>query len=39
MMYATCEGVCPTITANLVKVQNLLGNRVGRDISFVESRH
>lgn len=34
MMYATCEGVCPTITANLVKVQKLLGDRVGRDIFF-----
>ncbi len=31
-MYAKCEGVCPGITANLVKVQKLLGNRVGRDI-------
>lgn len=34
MMYATCEGVCPLITANLVKVQKLLGDRVGRDIFF-----
>jgi protein SCO1 len=32
MMYATCEGVCPRITSNLVKVQKLLGDRVGRDI-------
>ena len=31
-MYAKCEGVCPGITANLVKVQKLLGDRVGRDI-------
>ncbi len=31
-MYAACEGVCPGITANLVKVQKLLGERVGRDI-------
>jgi len=30
--YAKCEGVCPLITANLVKVQRLLGERVGRDI-------
>src|SRR5712692_2361860 len=30
--YAKCEGVCPGITANLVKVQKLLGERVGRDI-------
>jgi len=32
VMYATCEGICPSITANLVKVQKLLGTRVGRDI-------
>jgi protein SCO1/2 len=30
--YAKCDGVCPGITANLVKVQKLLGERVGRDI-------
>jgi len=30
--YAKCDGVCPGITANLVKVQKLLGDRVGREI-------
>lgn len=30
--YANCEGVCPGITANLVKVQKLLGERVGREV-------
>jgi len=30
--YAKCEGVCPLITANLVRVQKLLGKRVGRDV-------
>jgi protein SCO1 len=30
--YAKCEGVCPGITANLVRVQKLLGDRVGREI-------
>jgi len=30
--YAKCEGVCPGITANLVRVQKLLGERVGREI-------
>jgi protein SCO1 len=30
--YAKCEGVCPLITSNLVKVQRLLGERVGRDV-------
>ena len=33
-MYANCEGVCPGITMNMVKVQKALGNRVGRDIFF-----
>jgi protein SCO1 len=31
-MYAQCEGICPGMTANLVRVQKLLGARVGRDI-------
>jgi protein SCO1 len=30
--YATCTGICPAATSNLVKVQALLGDRVGRDI-------
>ena len=32
MMYAQCTGICPGMTANLVKVQKILGERVGRDI-------
>ena len=32
VFYAKCDGVCPGITANLVRVQKLLGDRVGRDI-------
>jgi len=32
VFYANCEGVCPAITTNLVKVQKLLAPRVGRDI-------
>jgi protein SCO1/2 len=31
-MYVKCDGVCPGITANLVRVQKLLGSRLGRDI-------
>ena len=31
-MYAECDGICPGMTANLVKVQKRLGARVGRDI-------
>jgi protein SCO1/2 len=30
--YVSCTGTCPASTANLVKVQHLLGNRAGRDI-------
>ncbi len=30
--FAHCEEVCPLVIANLVKVQQLLGDRVGRDI-------
>jgi protein SCO1/2 len=32
MMYAECEGICPIATSNLVRVQELLGERVGRDL-------
>ena len=32
VFYAQCDGVCPGITANLVTVQKMLGDRVGRDI-------
>lgn len=31
-MYTRCDGLCPGQTANLVKVQKLLGDRVGRDV-------
>lgn len=31
-MYARCEGQCPGTTANLRKVQRLLGDAVGRDV-------
>lgn len=33
--YLSCEGKCPLITANLVQVQRLLGERAGRDVFFV----
>jgi protein SCO1/2 len=32
MIYAECEGICPIATSNLVRVQELLGERVGRDL-------
>jgi protein SCO1/2 len=31
-MYVKCEGICPGTTANLVKVQKLLRDRIGKDI-------
>ncbi len=33
-MYARCEGVCPGTTANLRRVQELLGEAAGRDVFF-----
>jgi len=30
--FANCDEVCPLVTANLAKVQKLLGKKVGRDI-------
>ncbi len=32
MMYSTCKATCPLTTANLVRVQKLLADRVGRDL-------
>src|SRR5688572_2395678 len=34
-MYTECSETCPRTTANLVKVQNALGDRVGRDVFFL----
>ena len=31
-MYATCEGICPRTTANLVKLHESLKDRIGRDL-------
>src|SRR5215510_7266218 len=31
-MYGKCEGICVPVTANLVRVQRILKDRVGRDI-------
>jgi cytochrome oxidase Cu insertion factor (SCO1/SenC/PrrC family) len=33
--FTTCTGVCPPMTANLAKVQEYLGDRVGRDILMI----
>lgn len=30
--FANCDEICPLVTANLARVQNLLGSQVGRDI-------
>ena len=32
MMYSQCKGICPGMTQNLLRVQELLGDRVGRDV-------
>mgnify|MGYP003288401628 FL=1 len=32
MFYAHCEGICVPITRNLVRLQQVLGDRVGKDI-------
>ncbi|HXD39898.1 MAG TPA: SCO family protein [Ramlibacter sp.] len=32
MMYTACTNICPPDTANLLQVQEMLGERVGRDI-------
>lgn len=32
MMYASCSNTCPPTTQNLLRVQQMLGGRVGRDI-------
>jgi protein SCO1/2 len=33
--FTSCDDVCPLATENLVRVQELLGDRVGKDIFFV----
>lgn len=32
MMFTSCKAICPLTTANLVRVQKLLAERVGRDL-------
>ena len=32
MMYASCEGVCPMVTSNLIKVHEALRPRMGNDL-------
>jgi protein SCO1/2 len=34
-MFSTCTNQCPLATANLLKVQEALGDRVGRDVVMV----
>lgn len=31
-MYTHCQEICPMVTANLVKVQKLLGHKVGKEV-------
>jgi len=34
-MFTTCTDICPPMTANLVKVQDYLGERLGRDVNMI----
>ncbi len=34
-MFTTCTGVCPPMTANLAKVQEYLGERVGKSVNMI----
>jgi protein SCO1/2 len=34
MIYTACQNICPPNTANLMQVQKMLGERMGRDIFF-----
>jgi protein SCO1/2 len=34
-MFTTCQGICSPMTANLIKVQQYLGERVGRQINMI----
>jgi protein SCO1/2 len=34
-MFTTCDAICPAMTANLVKVQDYLGDRLGRDVNII----
>lgn len=35
MMYTVCAGICPSNTANLLTVQQALGERIGREVHMV----
>jgi protein SCO1 len=34
-MFTTCAGVCPAMTSNLLKVQDYLGERVGKSVNMI----
>lgn len=34
-MFTTCTGACPVMIANLLKVQEYLGDRVSKDINMI----
>src|SRR5262249_6798402 len=34
-MFTTCTGICPAMTANLAKVQEQLGDHLGRDVNII----
>lgn len=37
-MFTICEGICPATTANVARMQDLLGDLFGRDTSLSPSR-
>ena len=34
-MFTNCEGICPATSSNVARMQDLLGDRFGRDIFFI----
>jgi protein SCO1 len=34
-MFTTCTSICPRTTANLVRVEEILGERLGRDVRII----
>jgi len=34
-MFTNCEGICPATSSNVARMQNMLGDRFGRDIFFI----
>jgi len=35
LFYTSCEGICPVVNANLAEVQDLLADRLGKDMALI----